>query len=173
MADGPASEPTDFFAGLLQDHARIEARLAAFEQAVDTLSKAENDAAALAVVVETLAFFATEGALHEEVEERTLFPRLQGLSEFRQIVSALEFQHRMNRTEGEQLAACVGQFGPGRGRELRRVAFRFVEMHRGHAFAEERALFPLAAARLSQQEVAEMGRETSARRTAPRPSETR
>jgi hypothetical protein len=65
----------------------------------------------------------------------------------------------MTNAEGEALAACVERFAPGNGRELLRLALRFVEMHRGHAIAEERALFPLAAARLSPQTIAEMGQE--------------
>jgi hemerythrin-like domain-containing protein len=89
----------------------------------------------------------------------TLFPRIRPLPEFKQILSALEFQHRMNDAGGRELAECVERFAPGGGRELLRLALRFAEMHRGHAIAEERALFPLAAATFSPEMLAEMGRE--------------
>jgi hemerythrin-like domain-containing protein len=163
MANESADAPTDFFAGLTADHALIETRLAALEQAARTISAQEGDAAALSVITDTLRFFASEGAQHEADEEITLFPRLQLLPEFRQIVSALEFQHRMNAGEGEALAACVARFAPGKGRELLRQAIRFVEAHRGHAVAEERALFPLAAARLSPAILADLARERQKR----------
>ena len=54
------------------------------------------------------------------------------------------------------------------GRELRRLTYRFVEAHRGHAVDEERALFPFAATRLSPMVLLEMGRETR-QRNATRP----
>jgi hemerythrin-like domain-containing protein len=158
----------DFFAGLREEHARIEARLKTLDQSAARLARAEDDAAALAQVAETLDYFAGEGARHEAHEEQTLFPRLRPLPEFRQLLSALEFQHRMNATEGQALAACVAGFGPGRGGELRHLAYRFAEMQRGHALAEERALFALAASRLSPEVQAEMGREMRARNGAAR-----
>jgi hemerythrin-like domain-containing protein len=170
MENPTTNVPGDFFAELLQDHARIEVHLKALDQAAATLSRVEQDGAALEVVAGTLRFFATEGARHEAHEELTLFPRLRRLSEFKQILSALEFQHRMNDTASQELSACVEHFALGSGRELRRLAYRFAEMHRGHAIAEERALFPLAASRLSLGELAEMGRELHDRRggsTAP------
>lgn len=165
-----ATKENDFFAALLHEHGQIEARLEAFDQAATTASKAEGDAAALQVIAGTLRFFATEGARHQDHEELTLFPRLRHLTEFKQILSALEFQHRMNEDEGRALSACVERFAPGSGRELRRLAFRFAEAHRGHMIAEERALFPLAASALSPRVVAEMSREMLARKSAVGPT---
>ena len=152
-------EQNDFFACLVQDHARIEARLEALERAAAAVSSSENEAAALGVIAGTLDFFSTEGAVHEAHEEFTLFPRLQSLPAFKQILSALRFQHEMNAAEGKALAACVDGFATARAHELRRLVHRFAEMNRGHAVAEERALFPLAASTLPPQVVAEMGRE--------------
>ena len=86
--------------------------------------------------------------------------------EFAQILSALEFQHRMNATAAQEFSACVQKFAPGGGRELRRLAYRFAEMHRGHAVAEERALFPLAATRLSPKVLLELGGEMRQRNAA-------
>ena len=162
---GPMDEP-DFFQRLLQEHALIEERLKQLDAAAAALARDERDPKALARVAETLAFFDGDGARHEADEEVTLFPRLRGLPEFRQIVSALEFQHRMTATEGRALAACVEGYAPGSGRELRRLAYRFAEMHRGHALAEERALFPLAAATLAPKVQLELSREMRERNRA-------
>ena len=156
----------DFFAVLAQDHARFAGRLQALLQSADALSRTGSSDADRDVIARTLDFFATEGARHEEIEERTLFPRIRPLPQFRQILSALEFQHRMNRTEGEQLRACVDRFVPGNGPELRRCAVRFAELHRAHALGEERALFPLAAAVLPPAAMAEMRREWHERHPA-------
>jgi hemerythrin-like domain-containing protein len=173
MAD-PAAEPSgDFFAALLRDHAEIERRLAELDRAALVLSRTEIDHAALEVVRATLGYFSSEGARHEAHEEQTLFPRLRPLPEFAQILSALEFQHRMNGSAARELAACAERFAPGSGRELRFLAYRFAEMHRGHAVAEERALFPLAASRLAPEAQAEMVREMRARNAARGRSGTR
>lgn len=166
MRDGTSSESGDFFASLLRDHALIETRLASLARAASTVSDAASDADALGVLIETLRFIETEGARHQALEELTLFPRLRPRPEFKQILSALEFQHRMNDAEGQQLAAFAARFASGNGRELRRLAFRFVEMHRGHAVAEERALFPLASSVLSPEVLAEMSREMQERKRA-------
>jgi len=166
MVNATGNELRDFFADLTQDHARMETRLAALLRAAGTVGTAESSDAALAVVHATLDFLATEGARHEAHEELTLFPRLRSLPEFKQILSALEFQHRMNNTATDELAACLDGFAPEKSRELRRLAVRFVEMYRGHAVAEERALFPLAASVLSPKVLAEMGRELQERNRA-------
>jgi len=165
MPEGATSEP-GFFVCLVQDHARIEARLKTLEQAAATVGRGGDPSAALGVIAEVLRFFATEGGLHEAHEELTLFPRLRPLPEFKQILSALRFQHEMNATEGKALSACVEGFAPGSERELHRLVYRFVEMNRGHAVAEERALFPLAASMLPPMEVDEMGREMRQRNGA-------
>ncbi len=164
MSNGRSSESSDFLASLMKDHAEIETRLAALERAARTVSAADNDAAALGILAATLRFIETEGARHQDHEELSLFPRLRPRPEFKQILSALEFQHRMNDAEGQQLAAFIARYTPGNGRELRRLAFRFVELHRGHAVAEERALFPLAASVLPPEVLTEMSREMRERR---------
>jgi hemerythrin-like domain-containing protein len=155
-----------FFAQLVLEHARIEEQLSSLFSAADALSRDESDRAAPGVILAKLDWFARDGARHEELEENVLFPRLRPLPEFAQILAALEFQHRMNRSEGADLRACLERFAPGSGPKLRHLAVRFVEMHRGHAVAEERALFPLAAKHLSKQALEELDRESRARRTS-------
>jgi len=157
MANETTCAGADFFTGLMEEHARIEVRLRALDQAALRLGRGEVDAAALAVIAETLRFFATEGARHQAHEELTLFPRLQPLAQFKQILSAMAFQHRMNDDTGRELAASVERSAPGR--ELGRLAARFAEMHRCHLLSEERALFPLASSLLAPEVQAEMGRE--------------
>ena len=167
MANETTNERDDFFACLRQDHARIEVRIRALERAAasvwgEATGRVTGDAPSLEVIADTLRFFASEGARHEAHEEQTLFPRLRTMPEFKQILSALRFQHEMNAAEGRALSECLAHFGPGSERELRRLVHRFAEMNRGHAIAEERALFPLAATMLPPQIVAEMGREMQA-----------
>jgi len=157
MANETTHPGTDFFAGLMEEHARIEVRLKALDQVALQVSRGEVDAAALGVIADTLRFFATEGARHQAHEELTLFPRLRPLAQFKQILSAMDFQHRMNDDTGRELAACVERSAPGR--ELARLAVRFAEMHRCHLLSEERALFPLASSLLAREVQAEMGRE--------------
>jgi hemerythrin-like domain-containing protein len=161
----------DFFTVLAQDHARFEGRLQALLHAAEALSRTGSNDAARDVIVGTLDFFATEGAQHEEIEEATLFPRIRALPQFQQILSALEFQHRMNRAEGAQLRACLDRVMPGSSGDLRRLALRFVEMHRAHALGEERALFPLAASVLSPATIEDMSREARQRNPAARRTE--
>ena len=171
MATETTNEQDGFFACLVQEHARIEVRLRALERAAAAVCGAEagsvaGNAPALEVIAETLRFFSNDGARHEAHEELTLFPRLWTMPEFKQILSALRFQHEMNAAEGKLLSECAVRFAPGNERELRRLVHRFAEMNRGHAVAEERALFPLAASRLPPQEVVEMGREMRERNRA-------
>src|SRR5690242_21727390 len=116
MAQAATDSQADFFPRLLRDHALIEERLKRLDGASAAIGREEGDADALAQVAATLAFFAAEGARHEAHEEETLFPRLRPLDEFRQILSALEFQHRMTASEGRALAACVQSYAPGSGR---------------------------------------------------------
>lgn len=144
----------------------METRLSALVESLDSMRNGGDAAAHFGVVADTLDFFAREGAVHESLEETLLFPRLSRLPQFKQILSALEFQHRMNRTEAEQLRACVDRRAAGP--EMRRTAVRFIEMHRGHVVAEERALFPLVASTLSAEELDALDREARARMHAPK-----
>jgi hemerythrin-like domain-containing protein len=162
----PGSDACGFFETLTREHAAIEQHLRDLDRAAESASRAQGDAAALDRIALILRFFAREGALHEEHEELTLFPRLRPLRDFRQILSAMEFQHRMNADAERELAAFLEDVPTGAGRELRRLAGRFAELQRGHAIAEERAVFPLAAAALTPGELAEMARELRERRGA-------
>jgi hemerythrin-like domain-containing protein len=155
---------------LVQDHALMETRLAALVDSMNAMARGGDVDAHFRLVADTLDFFATEGARHESVEETLLFPRLRPLPQFGQILSAIEFQHRMNRAEAEQLRSCVERRVPGP--ELRRLVVRFVEMHRGHAVAEERALFPLLASALDPKALEELGREAR-KRLRPGESDSR
>jgi hemerythrin-like domain-containing protein len=150
-----------FLALLVEDHARMETRLAALVQSLDSVRNGGDVDAHFALAAATLDFFESEGAVHESLEENLLFPRLGRLPQFKQVLSALEFQHRMNRTEGEQLRACVDRRATGP--ELRRAAVRFIEMHRGHVVAEERALFPLVSSTLTPQELEALDAEARKR----------
>jgi hemerythrin-like domain-containing protein len=153
----------DFFATLLAFHARIEEQVRALEKASDLIVAGGERAAALATVAGVLDFFRTAGALHQADEEQSLFPRLRPLPAFRMIVSALETQHKMSDDAQRELAELVPRFTPADGETLRRFAYRFAEMQRGHLIAEERALFPLATKALAPDVLAELGREQQTR----------
>jgi hypothetical protein len=76
------SDRLDFFAHLVRDHARIEARLAALERAAEALSRAEGDTAALGVITGTLASPQVIAEMGREMRERTCAagPSVEGLA---------------------------------------------------------------------------------------------
>jgi len=135
---------TGFFGNLQQAHARIEERLQELEGAADAVTEPARAPKALETMASVLEFFSTFGAQHTEDEEKTLFPRLQPLPDFKLMLAAFDFQHRMVETEQRALAARVQGFTPAGAAGLREQAHRFVEVHRAHILAEERGLFPLA-----------------------------
>jgi hemerythrin-like domain-containing protein len=157
----PAGSPGDIVALLVQDHARMETRLAALVESMNALGRGGDVDLHFGLVADTLDFFATEGGVHESLEETLLFPCIRALPQFGQILSALEFQHRMNRVEAEALRGCVDRRAAGT--ELRRISVRFVEMHRGHVVAEERALFPLLPSALAPKVLEEIDVEARKR----------
>ncbi len=139
----------------------MEVRLAALVDSMNALGRGGDVDAHFGLVSDTLDYFAAEGAVHESLEEALLFPRISSLPQFKQILSALEFQHRMNRAEAEGLRACVERRAAGT--ELRRSSVRFIEMHRGHVVAEECALFPLLPSALTPKELDELSLEARRR----------
>jgi hemerythrin-like domain-containing protein len=167
MEGATTGDHEGFFTRLRSDHARLETQLRELDR-VAVAASSLDDGVALAIVADTLRFMATEGARHEEREERTLFPRLRELPEFRQILAALEFQHRMNAVEGQALGECAARFAPGQRPELRRLAGRYADANRGHMIAEERALFGLAEQRLAPAVLAAMAREIGGAAPTPR-----
>ncbi len=133
------------------------------ERASKDLTDAERRAAGLATIADVLVFFSQEGARHDDDEEQTLFPRLRGLPDFKQMLDAFDVQHRMNDDALAELVAAARAFAPGAEAKVRHLAFRFAEMYRGHIMGEERALFPAAAKALAPDAHAQMAAEMSER----------
>lgn len=153
---------SDPFAELLRAHRAIEARIGQLETAGRQLADEAQRAAALATVKDVLAFFEGPGALHHADEERSLFPLLRPLKRFDQMLDAFDAQHQMNDETHAQLRQAVAD--PSSIKALRSLLGRFVEMHRGHMFAEEQALFPKAAEALSPEAREQLATEMTARR---------
>jgi pyridoxamine 5'-phosphate oxidase len=153
-----ATPPPDPFTRLLRAHRDIQARAAELERVA-----ADASAEARAAVADLLAFFEGPAALHHADEEQTLLPRLRALEGFAQMVSAFDFQHKMNDDAFAELRAAFDG-GADTAARLGPLAHRFAELQRAHLLAEERALFPQAERTLSSETIAEMGREMAARR---------
>jgi hemerythrin-like domain-containing protein len=155
---GPMST-TGFLDELMRAHAMLETRLQGLSRAADALSEPGRASSALDEMTRLLEFVSTFGAQHQEDEERTLFPRLRALGDLGQMLDAYEFQHRMADDEHRAVVAALAAFAPGQEPKLRELVLRFVEVHRSHMLAEERALFPMVERRLPAHVLAAMSRE--------------
>jgi hemerythrin-like domain-containing protein len=140
---------TPFFLALTRAHAQLEDTLQALELAAEGLTDPQRAPLATQAVLAALTTFTAVSRLHNDDEEKTLFPRLAGRPELAQMLSAFDFQHRMNETEEAALEAGLRQ-GTAHGPALRKQVLRFTEMGRAHMLAEERALFPMAEQSLSR-----------------------
>lgn len=162
MAQDQTVAIEDPLAELVRAHRDIEVRVAQLETAGRQLQDEAHRAVALTTIKDVLAFFDGPGATHHADEEDSLFPRLRSLEAFSQMLGAFDVQHRMNDETQAELRRAVAEVGSIQA--LRSLVGRFVEMNRGHMFAEEQALFPKAAEALSAEALAEIAAEMTARR---------
>jgi len=156
--DGPVIT-TDPFALLLAAHQRVEEQLSRLDAVAGTRKQRPTapDEEVAGVVRSVLEFFAGPGARHQEAEDSVLLPRLAAIPAFAAMLPAIRAQHLMLAAELESLQVAVSRGGD----DLRALAGRFAEMHRGHLIAEEKVLFPLAAHELTPAVKADLARELS------------
>ena len=150
MSNAPLKPSTTFFARLLHAHVDMEARLKELERAADGLTREGEGNAALSEAAALVDQIAAVGKRHHDDEAHTLFPRLRPLPEFKQLLDAFDFQHQMNDTEEKARMARLRSDAPGSGLELRKLVYRYTEMHRAHMLSEERVLFTAAEQSLSR-----------------------
>jgi hemerythrin-like domain-containing protein len=141
-------------------HRRIEDRLATLERAAKVIDS--DPAAARAALGSAFRFFESNGLLHTEDEEQSIFPRLRVSfdDQGRELLDALGRQH----DEAEALFAEVKRDVDGAPEVLRAKVASLVELYRSHIATEDSTLVPLARTHLSEQDAAEISAEMKRRR---------
>jgi hemerythrin-like domain-containing protein len=125
----------------------------------DSLTAAVRDRN-LGVISEACAFFARQGRRHEQDEELSLFPRLEG-SVARDVIERLRREHRAHEALHERLERAIsGSSWP----DLEALASEISGAYREHIELEERTIFPLARRTLEKPALEEMLAEMAARR---------
>lgn len=148
---------------LIACHRRIEERLSSLVRAGGELERgyeAPREAIAAAV-----RFLDSNGALHTEDEEASLFPRLRaGLSpEEMAYVESLGRQHQAADQVYAELKA-VAELLSGEIRAFRELAGRLQGIYREHITSEEATLLPLARRSLDARQLQEISGEMKQRR---------
>ncbi|MDE3197427.1 MAG: hemerythrin domain-containing protein [Acidobacteriota bacterium] len=149
---------------LVACHRRIEQRLDTLVAAADRFPS--DRASAMAAIEKSLHFLDTNGVLHTEDEEVSLFPRLRPrLRDFEKtFVDSLEDQHQEAEriyTELKTLAADLSAETLSRYRERAEV---LRALYRKHIQSEDEILTALARRTLTGDEIREVSREMRARR---------
>ncbi|MFN3325610.1 MAG: hemerythrin domain-containing protein [Bryobacteraceae bacterium] len=155
---GTIERPLDH---LVACHRRIEARLDALERIAAHLDAAPEEA--LEAAAGCFRFFDTNGVLHTEDEEESLFPRLRkGLTaEELRFLDDLERGH----VEAERIYAELKEAVAARsGARSRESAARLCSLYRAHIAAEDTVLIELGRRILKTAELAEISREMKRRR---------
>ena len=120
----------------------------------------------LALLEEVQAFFRRQGRLHEEDEDRSLFPRLAQLPDTPSaLLERLAVEHRAHHALGLRLDEAVsGRHDGELWDAIRAVGDELVKAYRTHIDLEETELFPLARRVLTQTDLDAMRVEMDARR---------
>lgn len=151
-------------------HRRIEERLATLKRAIPFLQTRRGEA--LAAIDAALRFFATNGVLHTQDEELSLFPRLRPRLTATELalLASLESQHEEVDALHRELEAVVARLAahdPVAQPDVRayeRTVNRLSALYRDHIAAED-AHFPNWGRRiLSEAELAAIGQEMKQRR---------
>lgn len=147
-------------------HRRIEQRLATLVKAAGHL---EGDReGAMEAIAKSIHFLDTNGVMHTEDEEESLFPRLRPKlsAEELEFVAALEAQHEEAEAVFGELKAAVaaldGSEAAAAGYE--ECARRLQALYLAHIHDEDTKLTPLARRSLTDAETAEMTGEMRGRR---------
>jgi len=157
---------------LVACHRRIEDRLATLERAAGELRT--DPETSLAAIGACLNFMDSNGALHTEDEEISLFPRLRPRLSSNELayVDALEHQHREADSIYSELKGQVARLknlgGAASVEEThayRELAGKLREIYREHIRSEEEVLLRLARRSLNEGELREISGEMKQRRT--------
>jgi len=143
-------------------HRRIEQRLDTLVTAGDHL--ANDREPALAAIAKSIAFLDSNGAMHTEDEESSLFPRLRPKLSVEELayVDSLEQQH----SEAEGIYAELKELvALGSVASYRDCASRLRDLYRRHIQSEDQILTALARRLLSEKELAAITVEMRARRS--------
>ncbi|MBX3233037.1 MAG: hemerythrin domain-containing protein [Labilithrix sp.] len=155
----PRDEAIDPFAQLERCHRRLEEACAALGEAVDA-----HD---LETVADVAAFFARQIKRHEDDEDRSLFPRLQGRPELAADLARLTDEHvEHGKLQVRLDDAVAGRLDPSADlwKELGAVADALIRAYRAHIDVEETRIFPAARATLGPTDLAAIRTEMDARR---------
>jgi hemerythrin-like domain-containing protein len=151
---------------LMACHRRIEQRLDTLVNAADHLLL--DRGMAIVAIEKSFRFLDTNGALHTEDEEVSLFPRLRlhlthGELEF---VNSLEQQHREADQIYAELKAVAANISAEAAPRFRERAERLRTLYREHIRKEDEILTRIARRTLTTSEMGEIVQEMRARREA-------
>lgn len=162
--------------GMLKDcHRRIEHFLQILHAVIHRAAGREMTEEERAAVQAALSYFRTGGQRHNADEEESLFPRMRAAgidpAELEK-VAALEHDHR----DAEQIHSDVdrlytlwldsGRLSAEDEAALRSLTQQLLALYAQHIEIEEKIVFPCAAAHLPKDDIASMGAEFRARRSA-------
>ena len=155
---------------LMACHRRIEQRLETLVNAADHL--ADDRTGALEAIRKSIEFLTSNGALHTEDEEASLFPRLKAKLSTSEIafLDSLEAQHIEAGSIFSQLqsliAALNGTSTPAVDvvHAYRACAEKLRALYRDHIRSEDEILTALAKRSLGKSELADISREMRALR---------
>lgn len=167
----PASSPDKPIEHLKACHRRIEDRLGVLARAGEHFER--QPAEARAAIAHALAFFRTNGVLHTEDEEQSLFPRLRPLLAESEAVLVAELERQHEEAERlhaavEAAAAELNSSPPPAGavEGYRTAVRRLQELYREHIEAEDSRVFAVAERVLSGGHLREIAEEMRSRRPA-------
>lgn len=151
-------------------HRRIEQRLDTLERAAAAFDTQPHEA--LQAIRNAFAFLDSNGVLHTQDEEESLFPRLRGrlTVEQQSMLAGLESDHKLAAHLESSLRVIVDQLAasstppPALGLELRDLTARFCALYRRHIAVEDAQLAAVSRALLSPAELAAIAGEMRRRR---------
>lgn len=151
-------------------HRRIEQRLDTLERASAALDTQPQEA--LQAIRNAFAFLDSNGVLHTQDEEESLFPRLRGRLTIDQqsMLADLESDHKLAAHLESSLRLLLESFtatsaiSPGHLREFRDLTARFCALYRRHIAIEDAQLAAVSRALLSPAELTAIAAEMRRRR---------
>jgi hemerythrin-like domain-containing protein len=146
---------------LMACHRRIEDRLATLERSVAALSERREEA--LSAIHAAFRFMDSNGVIHTQDEEQSIFPRLASSA----LIQELEADHREAGRIDAELRAAVARVESGDDAAIddcKTFVSALCKIYRGHIEREDTQFVPAARAQLSPAALAEVSREMKSRR---------